>query len=305
MGARRRAGTRRRVWATTTGTSGTSGDSGSGTTGANFGTAMSFFVTSRPVFDEIGSDETGDVSGDGDLVFTDPDTDEVLRGIEAADAFCTFLAEEAGSPRPNWFAYLSTHGLPELVGGGSGPQIDARDRIGDGPWYNADEDPLADGEGNVLDIDAINVDMGVLLGQGRDADDPDNADAVDAYVDARIDEDLILTEEGDPLALSAHDIFTGSDGDGTVYDGGYPERWFINQRTPPDGDRTDWGTCNDWDYTRFGNAPGTEFAQTGHTDVPGGGFSPSWNSAHDTQDCTVSGVAARGGRGHVYCFSPD
>lgn len=285
----------------------TTGEPATGSTGGDFGTAMSFFVTSAPVFDTAGSTATGDVAGDGDLVFTVPDTDPavVLRGVEAADAFCFSLAEAAGSPRPNWVAYLSTHGLPDLIDGGDGPQIDARDRIGDGPWYNATEAALTDATGNVLDNTSLSAPLGVILGQGRDANDPDNVDAVAAYLDARLDEALILDEQGVAIELDAHDVFTGSDSDGAVYDGGYPERWFINERTPPAGDRIDWGTCNDWDYARFGQAPNTEFAQTGHTDVPTGGFSPVWNSAHDTQNCTVGGVASRGGAGHVYCFSPD
>lgn len=291
-----------------TGSSGGESTSSTGdTTGRDFGEAMSFFVSSVPVFDVTGSDVTGDVPGDGNLIFTVPDSEPpvVLRGVEAADAFCTSLAQAAGSPRPNWVAYLSTHGLPDVVNGGNGPQIDARDRIGDGPWFNALEEPLANVGGVVLDNDTLNVPLGVILGEGRDADDPDNAAAVAAYLAARVDEALVLDETGVAISLSAHDVFTGSDADGRVYDGGYPERWFIFQRTPPPGDRTEWGTCNDWDYERFGAAPGTEFAQTGHTDVPSGGFSPSWNSAHDSVDCTVSGVAARGGAGHVFCFSPD
>lgn len=285
----------------------TSGDSSSGSTGTELGTAMSFFVTSAPVFDTVGAGTTGDVAGDGNLIFTLPDTDPpvVLRGVAAADAFCQAAAEAVGSPRTNWVAYLSTHGLPDVANGGNGPQIDARDRIGDGPWFNALEETLTDGDGDVLGNDTLNVPLAVILGQGRDADEPANAAAVTAYETARLDEALVLTEAGVPLALNAHDIFTGSDSDGRVYDGGYPERWFINERTPPAGGRTEWGTCNDWDYARFGTAPNTEFAQTGHTDVPSGGFSPVWNSAHDSANCTVSGVAARGGAGHVYCFAPE
>lgn len=50
-----------------------------------------------------------------------------LGGLEGADAFCEYLAEEAGLPDRTWRAYLSTTG----AGG-----VNARDRIGDGPWYN-------------------------------------------------------------------------------------------------------------------------------------------------------------------------
>ncbi len=293
---------------TAVGSSGGESSTGvSATTGEDFGESMSFFVSSVPVFDAAGADVTGDVAGDGNLIFTVPDTEppEVLRGIEAADAFCLSLAQAAGSPRPTWVAYLSTHGLPDMLDGGNGPQIDARDRIGDGPWYNALEEPLVDVGGTVLDNDTLNVPLEVVLGEGQDANDPGNAAAVAAYEAARVDEALVLDETGVAISLGVHDVFTGSDADGRVYDGGHEERWFIFQRTPPPGERTQWGTCNDWDYARFGPAPNVEFGQTGHTDVPSGGFSPSWNSAHDTQNCTVGGVASRGGAGHVYCFSPD
>lgn len=66
---------------------------------------MSFFITS-----------TG--SGDG----------ANLGGLDGADAHCTQLAEAAGTTNKTWRAYLSTSG--------DNP-INAKDRIGTGPWYNA------------------------------------------------------------------------------------------------------------------------------------------------------------------------
>ncbi|MBW2460747.1 MAG: hypothetical protein JRH11_03810 [Deltaproteobacteria bacterium] len=283
-------------------------DSATADAGGGFGTAMSFFVSTTPVFDTVGSATTGDVTGDGNLIFTVPGSSPptVLRGVEAADGHCMALATAAGSPRPTWVAYLSTHGLVEAGGSGTrGPQIDARTRIGAGPWYNADEDVITDSAGTPLVNATLNVTLGVILGEGRGADAAANLTAVAAYNAARPDQTLLITEAGTPLAVSVHDIFTGSDGDGRVYDGGYAERWASDERTPPAGGRTTWGTCNDWDWQRFGTAPGSEFAQVGHTDIPTGSFSPSWNSAHDTVDCRPSGVRTRGGAGHVYCFSPD
>ncbi|MYA32069.1 MAG: hypothetical protein F4164_07340 [Gemmatimonadales bacterium] len=50
-----------------------------------------------------------------------------LGGIEGADAYCETLAAAAGLPDRMWRAYLSTTG----AGG-----VNARDRIGDGPWFN-------------------------------------------------------------------------------------------------------------------------------------------------------------------------
>src|SRR6266487_2106445 len=54
-----------------------------------------------------------------------------LGGLEGADAHCLGLAKAAGSKYANWRAYLST----TLPGGEAG--VDARDRIGKGPWRNA------------------------------------------------------------------------------------------------------------------------------------------------------------------------
>src|SRR5712671_7380576 len=54
-----------------------------------------------------------------------------LGGLEGADAHCNALAKAAGSKHTNWRAYLST----SLPGGDAG--VNARDRIGKGPWRNA------------------------------------------------------------------------------------------------------------------------------------------------------------------------
>src|SRR5882672_2462827 len=54
-----------------------------------------------------------------------------LGGLESADAHCQSLAKAAGSKATNWNAYLST----ALPGGDAG--VNARDRVGKGPWRNA------------------------------------------------------------------------------------------------------------------------------------------------------------------------
>src|SRR5690606_30655739 len=55
-----------------------------------------------------------------------------LGGLEGADAHCQSLAEAAGAGDKTWRAYLSTS------------DEDARDRIGDGPWYNAKGELIAE-----------------------------------------------------------------------------------------------------------------------------------------------------------------
>jgi hypothetical protein len=68
---------------------------------------MSFFITSRG-----------------------PGNGAALGGLEGADAHCSTLAREAGAAITVWRAYLSA------VAEGGKPAVNARDRIGRGPWHN-------------------------------------------------------------------------------------------------------------------------------------------------------------------------
>ena len=54
-----------------------------------------------------------------------------LGGLAGADAHCQKLAQAVGAGSRVWRAYLST------TAGGGQPAVNARDRIGTGPWYNA------------------------------------------------------------------------------------------------------------------------------------------------------------------------
>jgi hypothetical protein len=54
-----------------------------------------------------------------------------LGGLAGADAHCQRLAQAVGAGSRAWRAYLST------AAGGGQPAVNARDRIGSGPWYNA------------------------------------------------------------------------------------------------------------------------------------------------------------------------
>jgi hypothetical protein len=54
-----------------------------------------------------------------------------LGGLAGADAHCQRLAQALGAASRTWRAYLST------AAGGGQPAVNARDRIGNGPWYNA------------------------------------------------------------------------------------------------------------------------------------------------------------------------
>ncbi|HPG23443.1 MAG TPA: hypothetical protein PLH75_11710 [Amaricoccus sp.] len=127
---------------------------GLGAAAAQDGT-MSFFVTSQ-----------------------NPGQGANFGGLAGADAHCAGLAEAAGVTGRTWAAYLSTS------------SDDARDRIGSGPWVNA--------EGVVI---AESVEA--LHGEGNNITKATALDETGAMVNGRGD---------DPIR---HDILTGSMPDGT------------------------------------------------------------------------------------------
>src|SRR5690606_10518601 len=56
-----------------------------------------------------------------------------LGGLEGADRHCQSLAQSAGAGNRTWRAYLSTQGASLS----DTNVVNARDRIGNGPWHNA------------------------------------------------------------------------------------------------------------------------------------------------------------------------
>jgi hypothetical protein len=106
-----------------------------------------------------------------------------LGGLAGADAHCAALAKAAGSTLTNWKAYLST----TAPGGEAG--VNARDRIGKGPWHNA---------------------KGVMVAKNLD----------DLHSEGvNINKQTALTEKGAPVKArgdqpNEHDILTGSDPNG-------------------------------------------------------------------------------------------
>jgi hypothetical protein len=104
-------------------------------------------------------------------------------GLEGADAYCGSLAKAAGAKATNWHAYLST----TQPGGEAG--VNARDRIGKGPWRNAKGVVVAK---NVADLHSAHN---------------------------KINKDNALTEKGEKVngrgdQPNMHDMLTGSDPQG-------------------------------------------------------------------------------------------
>ncbi|HKU70794.1 MAG TPA: hypothetical protein VJQ51_08145, partial [Burkholderiales bacterium] len=94
-----------------------------------------------------------------------------LGGVAGADKHCQDLANAAGAGKHTWHAYLSTTGS-----GG----VNARDRIGKGPWYNQQGRLVArsvaelhEGVNNINRMIALNEKGGVIHGR---ADNPNQHD---------------------------------------------------------------------------------------------------------------------------------
>lgn len=102
-----------------------------------------------------------------------------LGGLQGADQRCQSLAKEAGAGNRLWRAYLSANG------------VNARDRVGQGPWRNA---------------------KGVVVAKSLE----------DLHANPNINYETGLTHEGKPvnkrgMKPNMHDILTGSQADGRAF----------------------------------------------------------------------------------------
>jgi len=123
---------------------------------------MTFFVTS------VGSGKGAD-----------------FGGLSGADMHCQTLAATVGAGNKTWHAYLSA------TASGSSPAVNAKDRIGKGPWQNA---------------------KGVVIAK----------DVAELHGNNNLNKDTALTEKGDVVPGSStppnkHDILTGTQPDGTAF----------------------------------------------------------------------------------------
>jgi hypothetical protein len=160
---------------------------------------MTFFVTSAPV-------------GKGGN----------LGGLAGADAHCQALATAAGAGARTWRAYLSTQGANA---------VNARDRIGKGPWHNVKGQQIA------RDLEHLHGDTLELARLGNTL--------------TRV---TALSEKGEPVKgvgdqPNQHDILTGSQPDGRAYT-----------------DSADH-TCNNWTSEDAGSAQVGHHDRTGGPNV--------------------------------------
>jgi hypothetical protein len=111
-----------------------------------------------------------------------------LGGLAGADNWCQELAQAAGSGSKTWHAYLSTQ---EADGK---PAVNAKDRIGKGPWQNAKGEVIA-------------------------------KDVADLHGSNNLTKQTALSEKGEVIngrgdKPNRHDILTGSQPDGTAFPSG-------------------------------------------------------------------------------------
>jgi hypothetical protein len=208
-----------------------------------------------------------------------------LGGIQGADEICSMLAQRANPGDTKlWHAFLSTSGAFE------GPRQNAIERVGNGPWYNFEGRKLADDRAGLMPSTDLD-------GRPRGADEQLAA--------------MFTGENGerirDNLDIDNHDVLTGSDRMGLLFD---------------DGEGGATATCEDWTSKTRRGRPGGPTATGGQ--VPVGHSWPRsnsegrhWISEHTVNGCEpgvdVNGgtaaplgdfrVGAAGGYGGFYCFA--
>jgi hypothetical protein len=106
-----------------------------------------------------------------------------LGGLAGADAHCQALAQAQGAGDHTWRAYLSTEATATAAA------VNARDRIGAGPWYNSGGDLIA-------------PHLAALHGS-----------------QSRLAKETAVTEISDEVSPDVHEILTGSRPDGTAFPG--------------------------------------------------------------------------------------
>ncbi len=237
--------------------------------GLEGGTPMTFFVTSESISD----------GGN-------------LGGLAGADAHCQALAENVGVGDRTWQAYLSTQDRPGQ------PAVNARDRIGTGPWYNFEGVMIA------RDVAHLHGDTIELARMGNNLTKrtglTDKGQIVPGLNDYKHPEDGDWEYVRTTPYSNRHEILTGSQLDGRAY--------------PPGDDYT----CDNWTSNRdpepgqgqggmgLGEPPGPNRpnAQIGFPDRNGGGDG-SWNSSHGTRGCSNTALVMTHGVGKLYCFAID
>jgi hypothetical protein len=189
-----------------------------------------------------------------------------LGGLAGADSHCADLAKAAGITGKTWKAYLST------------ATVNAKDRIGKGPWYNVKGVMVAS---SVADLHSANN---------------------------KLNKQNSLTEKGGMVngigdTPNTHDMLTGTNDQGTLAQPmPIPPPPNAPAGTPPSAP-PDNMTCNNWTSSATGGNPR---AMLGHVDRMGAGAAgPSWVAAHASRGCSQDELKISGGAGLYYCFAAN
>ena len=181
--------------------------------------------------------------------------------MAGADQICQNLAAAAGAGNRTWHAYLSQ------TQQGNQPSVNARGRIGNGPWYNAKGVLIAS---NVADLHGDN---------NRDRNN--------------IQKTVALNEKGELIKgfgdmPNQHDAMTGSDSQGRAF--------------PAGKDRT----CRNWTSSTQGAAMVGHIDRKGlRDDAASKSWNSSHPSRGPEGGCSQSDLRGTGGNGLFYCFAAN
>jgi hypothetical protein len=182
-----------------------------------------------------------------------------LGGLAGADKHCQELAAAVGAGAKTWRAYLSTQG---------DGAVNARDRIGNGPWQNAKGEVVA-------------------------------KDIAELHGDNKLSKQSALSEKGDVIngrgdKPNRHDVLTGSQADGTAFAAG-------EDRTCSNWTSSTKGIAMVGHHDRMGlrdDAPSKSWNMSHPSREPRDGSAPG-------QGCTQKALQGTGGDGLFYCFAAN
>ena len=162
-----------------------------------------------------------------------------LGGLAGADRICQTLAAAVGSGNKTWHAYLSTNAA------NGQPAVNARDRIGNGPWYNAKGEKIAN---NLADLHGDTAEL-ARLGNNL------------VKTSALTEKGAMLNGRGD--TPNVHDMLTGSQTDGRAYTDGMDH------------------TCSNWTSETTGTAQLGHFDRNGANNTSWNSAHPSRGCSQD------------------------
>jgi hypothetical protein len=175
---------------------GAGGEAGSAGSAAPELEHFSFFVTSLGAMRRLSKSDDG---FGGDLRFGK------ATGLEGADEICRQIAEDAmpGAGAKGWRAFLST-----AAGGANGGPVHAKDRVGDGPWYDRLGRLVAANKEDLLQERPRGADPAIIDDLPNEHGIPNHRDGAEGCTNECPDNHQILTGTNEQGMLHSSD--TGS-----------------------------------------------------------------------------------------------